>query len=530
MEEFKNLGISKTTLNALEKKGFVTPSPIQAQTIPLLLEGKYDVIGQAQTGTGKTACFAIPIIENIESTGDVKALILAPTRELAMQVAKEIDSIKGDRRLSSLCVYGGSSIVEQMRALRKGVDIVVGTPGRVIDLINRGSLVLKNIKYAVLDEADEMLNMGFLDDIKEILSATPEDKKMLFFSATMPDEILRIAKKFMREYKVVRTKAQELTIDLVDQIFYYIKAHDRIEAIKRIVAVNNGIHGIIFCKTRATTDNVAHKLINQNYKAAAIHGDIAQSQREKTLELFKQKKIDLLVATDVAARGIDVNNLSHVINFSLPQSAETYVHRIGRTGRAGNKGTAITFLIPSEKSRLKYVERIVKKKLVEGKLPTVKEIIENKKSHIAEIIEKIITADKIKEYENISNELLSKHDPTKVVSAILKYAFQNELSHSSYKEFEQMDYSAPTKKERRSRDGRRDVSRGSRGGRSRSRDGRRDDRGYSRPRDSDRGGFDRDDSGKRRFRSKSTRRREERERDRERFNRSSSRFSERSRR
>ena len=390
MEEFRKLGLSEKTIKILEKKGYTHPTAIQAKAIPLLLEGKKDVVGQSQTGTGKTAVFALPIIEKIdERSRTVQAIILTPTRELAIQVAKEIDSLKGDKKINILCVYGGSSINDQRAKLKKGIDIVVGTPGRIMDLQRRNSLKLDNIKYAVLDEADEMLNMGFVDDIKTILENTPEEKKMLLFSATMPRPILKIAKTYMRDYEIFEVEQAQIITETVEQIYYDINAKDRLEGIKRIVDFYIDFYGIIFCNTKATVDTLTQQLTKLNYHAAALHGDITQGQREKILQQFRNKHIKILVATDVAARGIDVNDLTHVINYSLPQSPESYVHRIGRTGRAGKKGISITLVIPSEKRTLKFVEKINKCTILKQKLPSAKEIIKHKEAQIKTIIKNI---------------------------------------------------------------------------------------------------------------------------------------------
>lgn len=492
MNEFKKLGLSDITIDALQKKGFEKPSPIQAKTIPVLLKGEHDVIGQAQTGTGKTACFALPILENLEKGKHVQALILAPTRELAVQVATEIKSLSGKRDVRVTTIYGGASIRTQMDELKRGVEVVVGTPGRVIDLINRGNLKINNISYAVLDEADEMLNMGFVDDIKDILSQTNKDKKMLLFSATMPKEILGIAKKFMREYEIIEVENQSLATDLIDQVYFSIASRDRYAAVRRIIGATPDFHGIIFCKTRREVDTLAHKLIGDNYAAAALHGDVSQAQRENFLQQFKSKKLNVLIATDVAARGIDVNDLNVVINYSLPQSPETYVHRIGRTGRAGNRGTAVTLLIPSESRRLKFVEKIIDQKIPKGELPSVNEIIEAKKSQIEETISKILESDKKTEFNEIAKNLLNGNNAEKVVASVLRYAFSNELDSNKYKEIRQVseqENSGSGEGRSRSRGGRRSGSRGRDSGRGRSRSegrsrdsGRRSD-GRNEPRD-----------------------------------------------
>ncbi len=434
MEEFKKLGLSKRTISVLEKKGFKKPTSIQVKGIPLLLDGKKDVVGQSQTGTGKTAVFALPILERIkEHSKTIQAIILTPTRELAIQVATEINSLKGDRNIKVLSVYGGTPIEVQRQKLRAGIDIVVGTPGRIMDLQRRRSLILDKIQYAVLDEADEMLNMGFVDDIESILQHTPKDKTMLLFSATMPKPILRIAERYMRDYEFIEVEQAQIITNTVKQIYYDINSRDKIAGLKRIIDATVDFHGIVFCNTKATVDNLALQLTKLKYQASALHGDITQGQREKILQQFRKRTIKVLVATDVAARGIDVNDLTHVINFSLPQSPELYVHRIGRTGRAGKTGIAITFVSPSERRMLSYVERVNKCKLIKQELPSIKDIIESKKAEIKIIIKKIIEGNSTK-YLEFAEELLKEYPPTEVVSAVLKYSLKDELDVNSYKD------------------------------------------------------------------------------------------------
>jgi len=436
MENFKKLGLSSKTVKVLEKKGFTEPTTIQAQVIPLLLEGKTDVVGQSQTGTGKTASFALPILERIKPSKSIQAIVLTPTRELALQVAKEIDSLKGDSKIQVLAVYGGAPIEVQRKKLRSGVDIVVGTPGRVMDLQRRKSLILDNIQYAVLDEADEMLNMGFVEDIEMILQNTPKDKSMLLFSATMPRSILKIAEKYMRNYKLIEIEKANVICKDVEQIYYDINARDRFEGIKRIIDTSTDFHGIVFCNTRAAVDTLAQQLMKDDYRAASLHGDITQAQREKILQQFRTRSVKVLVATDVAARGIDVEDLTHVINFSFPQSPELYVHRIGRTGRAGKKGIAVTFVIPSEKGKLRFVERINKCQLEKRQFPSAKDIVKNKEELIKTAIKKIITSNKSKapKYNAMAEELLVEHTPKEVIVAILKYSLKNELDVTTYRE------------------------------------------------------------------------------------------------
>jgi ATP-dependent RNA helicase DeaD len=486
MEEFKKLGLSQNIIKTLEKKGYTTPTPIQAQTIPLLLNSKFDVVGHSQTGTGKTASFALPIIEKLkERASDIGAIILAPTRELAVQVSKEIESLKGEKDLKVLAVYGGSSIRDQISQLRRGVDIVVGTPGRILDLINRQYLELSEVKFAVLDEADEMLNMGFVEDIKTILSKTNDHKKMLLFSATMPRQILQIAKRFMKEYKLIEIEKKDQNNELIEQIYYDISARNRVEGLKRIIDLNPDFHGIIFCNTRNLVDTTAQHLIENNHNAAALHGDISQAQREKILKLFRKKIVNILIATDVAARGIDVEDLTHVINYSLPQSPESYVHRIGRTGRAGKKGIAITFVIPSEKRKLKFIERIAKTQLIRQELPSVDSIIKIKKNKIKEAILTIIEKKKSDKFNTLAKDLLAGQEPQKVVSSILKYLFKNELDPSNYGDLNKVSGRSGSRsggRDRPRRDGRsRDGHRSS--GRDRPRrDGHRSNDRSDRPR------------------------------------------------
>lgn len=437
MEEFKNLGLSDNTVNILKKKGFTQPTVIQSKVIPILLQGQKDVVGQSQTGTGKTASFALPILETIEKhSKTVRAIILTPTRELAIQVAKEIDSLKWDDTIKVLAIYGGSGIDQQIQKLREGIDIVVGTPGRVMDLQRRNALKLNNIEYAVLDEADEMLNMGFVEDIENILQSAPKDKKMLLFSATMPNQILKIAQNYMREYEMIAIEKSQVVTSIVEQIYYDISAKDRIEGIRRVMDYYSNFHGIIFCNTKSSVDTVTAQLTKMGYAAASLHGDITQSQREKILQQFRDKQVRALVATDVAARGIDVTDLTHVINFSLLQSPESYVHRIGRTGRAGKQGIAITFIMPSERQRLGFVERTNNCTLEKRELPTPKEIIANREYELKKIITNMIEYAKNKpsRHEQLVKELLNENDPEQVVSSLIRYSLKNDLDLSTYKQ------------------------------------------------------------------------------------------------
>ncbi|MCK6467979.1 MAG: DEAD/DEAH box helicase [Candidatus Brocadia sinica] len=435
LEKFRLLGLSESTLDALRKKGFEEPTPIQQKTIPVLLKGEVDIIGQAQTGTGKTAAFGLPILEGIkERAKAIQSLILVPTRELAIQVSEELNSYKGEKLLQIAPIYGGQSIEEQFRRLKKGIDVVVGTPGRILDHIKRKSLMLKNISYLVLDEADEMLNMGFIDDVEEIIKNTGSMKRMLLFSATMPEKIVSIAEKYMKEYEMIGVKKEQLTTNLTDQIYFEVAPSDKFDALCRIVDFEHEFYGLVFCRTKVDVDTVANKLIERGYDAEALHGDISQNQREIILQKFRKQRINILVATDVAARGIDIHNLTHVINYSLPQDPESYVHRIGRTGRAGKEGTAITFVTPDEYRRLIFIKKIAKTDIRKEKLPKIADVINQKKSRIKMQLANIIKSEDMNGYLELAQEMLKENEAGKVLAALLKHSFQDELDESNYNE------------------------------------------------------------------------------------------------
>ncbi len=435
LDAFAQLGLDSITLSALAAKGFEEPSPIQAATIPLLLDGSKDVIGQAQTGTGKTAAFGIPIIQTITpNMGYPQAIILSPTRELCIQIAEEMNSLRGSRMHSIAPIYGGQSIDIQLRRLRQGVDIVVGTPGRVIDLIERHALDISRVSYAILDEADEMLNMGFVEDIEKILQYTPEQKRTLMFSATMPKPILTIAEKSMREYELIKVAQSQMTSTLTDQIYFEVRNEDKFEALTRIIDMEQDMFAMVFCRTKVDVDQLAEKLNFRGYLVEALHGDIAQAQRTRVIERFKAKKFNLLLATDVAARGIDVSHLTHVVNYSIPQGPEAYVHRIGRTGRAGNTGTAITFVTPSEFRKLTYLKREVKGDIRKEELPNPESIVSRKKSRIVERIQKVIEGEREAKYVAFAEEILAEITPEKAIAALLRMAYKTELMPESYNE------------------------------------------------------------------------------------------------
>ena len=330
---FKELGLSDEILEALEKKGFKTPTHIQEKTIPLMLSYDGDIIGQAQTGTGKTAAFGLPIIEKLSTNANhIQALVLTPTRELTLQVCKELQDLKGNKSLRTTPIYGGQSISNQIQQLKRGTDIVVGTPGRLIDHLKGKKIDLSQIKYLVLDEADEMLTSGFVEEIEFILSKTNPERKTLLFSATMPAPILKLAKNYMNDYKIVEAKKETLATTLTTQQYYELRESDKLEALCRIIDVEADFYGLIFCRTKRDVDTITEKLIHRGYSAEAMHGDLSQFQRERVLGKFRKRICSVLVVTDVASRGLDISGLSHVINYALPQDAESYVHRVGRTG------------------------------------------------------------------------------------------------------------------------------------------------------------------------------------------------------
>ena len=380
---FRDLGLDESVLNAVAAKGFEEPTPIQVLAIPRLLNGDANVIAKARTGTGKTAAYGLPLVQKLrEPREKPRALVLVPTRELALQVASEIESFKEGTHPRITTVYGGASIVEQLRNLKRGCEIVAGTPGRVIDHLERGSLNLDSIEYFILDEADEMLNMGFIEDIETIFKKANSDSRVLMFSATMPKQILKIAADFMGEYEIVEEEASEEPLPLTEQFFWMVREEDKSEALVRLIDTAENFYGLVFCQTKVDADAVAKELDERHYEAAALHGDIPQGQREKILSRFRAGKTRILVATDVAARGIDIEGITHVVNYSIPYDGPTYTHRIGRTGRAGAKGTAVSFIRPNERRRIDYLRRHARGELQEGKIPSIEKVLAQKQERL----------------------------------------------------------------------------------------------------------------------------------------------------
>ncbi|WP_333809584.1 DEAD/DEAH box helicase [Flavobacterium sp.] len=385
MNKFEQLGLNESLLLAIKDLGFENPSEVQEKAIPVLLEQNTDLVALAQTGTGKTAAFGFPLIQKIDAENrNTQALILSPTRELCLQITNEIKLyskyIKG---LHTVAVYGGASITEQAREVKRGAQIIVATPGRMQDMINRGLVNIKNIDFCILDEADEMLNMGFYEDICSILSDTPDEKNTWLFSATMPAEVARIAKQFMHNPEEITVGHKNSGSATVSHEYYVVNARDRYEALKRLADANPDIFSVVFCRTKRDTQAVAEKLIEDGYNAAALHGDLSQAQRDGVMKSFRGRQIQMLVATDVAARGIDVDNVTHVVNYQLPDEIETYNHRSGRTGRAGKLGTSIVIVTKSELRKIHSIERIIKQKFEEKTIPSGIEICEIQLLHLA---------------------------------------------------------------------------------------------------------------------------------------------------
>ncbi len=466
---FEDLGLDEVTLAAIEKKGFKTPSPIQVLAIPRLLNGEANVIARARTGTGKTAAFGLPLVQTLrEESNHVRAIILEPTRELAMQTCTEMESFTTGKFPRAVVVYGGAGYGEQVRSLKRGAEIVVGTPGRVQDMIDRGALDISQIDYFILDEGDEMLDMGFVDDIEAIFSCANPNSRVLLFSATIPAPILKIAGKFMGDYEIVEEEGHEEEPLLIEQKYWIVRESEKTEALVRLIDISPDFYGLVFVQKKTDADEVSKALEERGYMVAALHGDIPQAQREKILARFRAKRIRILVATDVAARGIDIGGLTHVVNYDLPFDGPTYVHRIGRTGRAGAAGMAVTFVRPEESRRkLSYLRNAIKRsakgEMTEGTIPSVEEVIEVRKTrlfgevkeklglnHIAETPEPssieeenpteqkdvalatphLRKGDPI--FDILAEELCTGQDPQEVVASLLAATYGRELSKKRY--------------------------------------------------------------------------------------------------
>jgi len=378
MNPFLELGIREEIVNAISELGFEKPSEIQEKAIPVLLTGNDDFVGLAQTGTGKTAAFGLPLLQQLDfSQKHPQALVLCPTRELCLQISKDIERYaKNLDNVHVVAVYGGANISDQLRQIRRGVQIVVATPGRMLDIIGRNAIDFSQVKYVVLDEADEMLNMGFKEDINNILSETPDTKKTWLFSATMPSEVRRIAKNYMTDPVEMTVGTKNTGNANIEHQYYLIRAKDKYAAFKRIVDSNPDIFGIVFCRTKIETQEIAESLIKDGYNADSLHGDLSQQQRDKVMKRYRDRSLQLLIATDVAARGIDVNDVTHVINFSLPDEIENYTHRSGRTARAGKTGISISLINIKEQSKIRQLEKVIGKQFERKQVPQGADVVE----------------------------------------------------------------------------------------------------------------------------------------------------------
>ena len=463
MKTFEELGVSEEIRRAITELGFESPMPVQEEVIPYLLGSNNDVIALAQTGTGKTAAFGIPVLQRLDpESHETQALVLSPTRELCLQIADDLkDFSKYMKGINIVAVYGGASIENQIRALRHGAQVIVATPGRLIDLMHRGKANLENVYNVVLDEADEMLNMGFTESINEIFEGVPKDRNTLLFSATMSREIERIAKSYLREYKEIVVGSRNEGAENVNHIYYMVHAKDKYLALKRIVDYNPKIFGIIFCRTKLETQDIADKLIRDGYNAESLHGDLSQQQRDLTMQKFRQHLTQLLVATDVAARGLDVDDLTHVINFGLPDDIESYTHRSGRTGRAGKKGTSISIMHIREKHKMREIEKEIGKSFVEGEIPSAKEIC---KKQLYKVMDQIVKTDvndeEIDPFMTDINRYFEFMDKEDLIKKIVSMEFGKFLAYYA----DAPEIEAPSKSSRGETSGKR-GGKGERGGR-----------------------------------------------------------------
>lgn len=420
MLKFEALNLSQPVLKSLNDMGFEEPTPIQEQTIPLLMDGK-DVVGQAQTGTGKTAAFGIPLIEKLLDNNEaIQGLILAPTRELAIQVSEELNKLSQFTNVHALPIYGGQDIQRQIKALRRRPQIIVATPGRLMDHMDRKTIKLDNIKVVILDEADEMLNMGFVEDIEQILTTTPVGRQTLLFSATMPRQIQNLAQRFLKDPAFINVKSKEVTVPLIDQKYIELPDRQKFDVLCRLLDLQSPELCIIFGRTKRRVDELSEALKKRGYSAEGIHGDLTQAKRDTVLRQFRESTIEILVATDVAARGLDVSGVTHVYNYDIPQDPESYVHRVGRTGRAGRTGLALTFVNPRELEHLHFIEHITKRKVTRMSIPTLDDAIKGQQRlAIEKLVEQVENGD-TGMYKGRAEELLADYDSVQLLAAALK--------------------------------------------------------------------------------------------------------------
>lgn len=424
MPDFLNLGLSPRVLRAVSAMGFEEPTPVQTRTIPRLLAGK-DVVVQAQTGTGKTAAYGLPIAERMDaSSRTVQALVLTPTRELALQVGNQLTQLSQFQGVSVLPIYGGQSYVLQLRSLKRGVQIVVATPGRLLDLLKQRALTLAHVRFVVLDEADEMLDMGFQEDVERILRETPAERQTALFSATMPEAILRLANRYLREpERIILSQPQALTVPTITQTYFLVPPQFKVEALSRVLEARAPDLALVFCATKRMTADLARELQGRGYRAEALHGDITQSQRESAMQAARKGQVDVLVATDVAARGIDIPEVSHVINFDIPQESDSYVHRIGRTARAGRAGEAMTLVTPRELRLLRAIESAVGVRLKREELPTAAEVEGRERESMTARLRQVLVDGQWGAFRSLAEELARQHDPLDVAAAAMSMAY-----------------------------------------------------------------------------------------------------------
>ena len=453
---FQELGLRQELLDAVAELGFVNPMPVQEQVIPYMLTHENDLVALAQTGTGKTAAFGLPILNmvNVEQR-KIQSLVLAPTRELCIQIANDIKNFASKMRgVKVVPVYGGESIVVQYRQLDIQPQVLVATPGRLIDLINRGKVDLSEVRFLVLDEADEMLNMGFQEDIETILKDVPETRRTLLFSATMPNEIAKISRQYMHDAAEISIGTRNAGSDNVEHVYYMVRADHRYLALKRIVDMNPDIYGIVFCRTRQETKDVAEKLMKDGYNADALHGDLSQAQRDTVMNKFRIKNLQVLVATDVAARGLDVSDLTHVINYNLPDDVEVYTHRSGRTGRAGKKGVSCVIVHTREGRRLREIERIIKKEFKHMPVPTGMEVCKRQLFHLIDKMERVeVSNDEINVFMPQISAKLSYLSKEEIISRFVSLEFNRFAEY--YKDAEDINVDVKESKKGKERDGNR---------------------------------------------------------------------------
>ncbi|HVJ49932.1 DEAD/DEAH box helicase [Desulfitobacterium sp.] len=420
MTLFSELGLSERVIQSVGNMGFEEATPIQEQTIPKAMAGK-DLIGQAQTGTGKTAAFGIPLVERIqEGSEQIQGIILTPTRELAVQDAEELNKIGQFKGIQTLPIYGGQDMDRQIRALKKRPQIIVATPGRLMDHMRRRTIRLDQIKMVILDEADEMLNMGFVEDIQAILKEVPEDRQTLLFSATMPKSIQNLAQRFMKEPELISIKSKEVTVANIEQQYLEVQEKQKFDVLCRLLDMQSPELAIVFGRTKRRVDELSEGLSKRGYSAEGIHGDLTQSKRDSVLRQFKEGTIEVLVATDVAARGLDISGVTHVYNFDIPQDPESYVHRVGRTGRAGKTGLAVTFVTSREIGQLRMIEQLTRRKMIRKPVPTLVEAIEGQQRITMEKLLRVVAEEDLSPYQGLAKDLLEENDSVPLLAAALK--------------------------------------------------------------------------------------------------------------